>query len=448
MNASWTTYLPAILREWLDGRLVLQKTIGNTGWLLFDRVLRIVIGLTIGAWIARYLGPSQFGELAYVLSFIAFFQVIADLQADGFIVRDIAQERGEPSVVLGTALWLRLIFGIVAWICAAGLMLILHPEDQQLFWLVAIIGGTMVFRTSETVDLWFQSQSQSKRTVAAKLIVYLFSNGIKIALLLSKAPLVAFAGAMCLEGAATALGLAIAYRRFPTHDRWRATVSQAKTLLHLCWPFIACSFMVTVFLRIDQIMLKEMLGKKQLGIFAAALPISQALSVIPSALIVSLAPYVARKMNQNERLYEDALVTIFRTFAILSISGASLIALLSPWLIKLMYGTQYEFSAVILSVHVFVNVIIFQGIAQDLWIINKTVRREQLISTFVAAIIGVASNALLIRKFGTLGAVFSYILAQAASVVVIPCLLRPDLFDLYKRAFLGIAGDYDNRKAK
>jgi len=439
LNASWTKYLPDIIREWLNGRPVLQKTIGNTGWLLFDRVTRIIIGLTVGAWIARYLGPSQFGELAYVLSFIAFFQVIADLQADGFIVRDIAQERGETSVILGTALWLRLIFGIVSWACAAILMFLLHPQDKQLFLLTAIIGATLVFRISDTVDLWFQSQSQSRRTVVTKLFAYFFSNGVKVFLLLTKAPLIAFAGVMCLEGAATALGLALAYRRFPTDDRWKATVKQAKVLLHLCWPFIACSFMITIFMRIDQIMLKEMLGEKQLGLFAAALPISQALSVIPSVLIISLAPYVARKIHQDEQLYEDALVTIFRTFAMLSISGASLIALMSPWLISLMYGPQYEYSAVILSAHVFVNVIIFQGIAQDLWIINKTVRRELLISTFLAAIIGIASNALLIRKFGALGAVFSYMLAQGTSIIIIPCLLRRDLLDLYKRAFLGIA---------
>ena len=438
MKTSWSKYLPGIFREWLEGRPDLQKTIGNTGWLLLDRVLRIIIGLTIGAWIARYLGPAQFGQLAYVLSFIAFFQIIADLQADGFIVRDIAQNQGEVHVILGTALWLRVIFGIAAWLCASGMMFLLHPSEQDLFLLVAVIGGSMVFRSSETVDLWFQSQSKSKLTVTAKLVAYLFSNGIKVTLLLLKAPLIAFAGVICLECAATALGLAGAYRRFPTPDRWKATSAEAKRLLHLCWPFMACGFMTTLFLRIDQIMLGEMLGERELGIFAAALPISQALTVLPATLIVSLAPFVAKKMSLDEKLYEDALVTIFRAFAVLSLAGAVAIALVSPWLITFMYGSQYQFSAVILSAHVFVNIIIFQGFAQELWIINKNVRSVTLLSTFVAAVVGIVSNAILIRKFGALGSVFSYMLAQSASIVVVPCLLRKDLLYLYKRAFFGL----------
>lgn len=435
MNASWTRYLPEIIREWLEGRQQLQKAIGNTGWLLFDRIVRIVLGLTIGAWIARYLGPARFGELAYVISFVAFFQVVADLQADGFIVRDIAQGRGSVAEILGSALWLRLILGMVAWVCAAALMLLLHPQDQQLCWLTLIIGGSMVFRPAETVDLWFQSQSQSRRTVVAKLVAYLFSNGIKVTLLLLKAPLLAFAGVISLECAATALGLAVAYRQFPTPDRWRGTLAQARSLIHLCWPFMASSFLITVFMRIDQIMLKEMLGERELGIFAAALPVSQALTVLPSTLVISLAPFVARKMSQDERSYEDTLVAIFRSFAILSLVGASLTALAAPWLIELMYGTQYRFTAVVLSVHVFANLFIFQGFAQEFWIINRNVRSVTLASTFAAALIGIAANALLIRKFGVLGAVFSYMLAQGASVVVIPCLLRRDLFDLYRRAF-------------
>ena len=54
------------------------------------------------------------------------------------------------------------------------------------------------------------------------------------------------------------------------------------------------------------------------------------------------------------------------------------------------------------------------------------------------SVVGIASNAILIRKFGALGAVFSYMLAQSASIVVVPCLLRGDLLYLYKRAFFGL----------
>ncbi len=435
MNAPWTGYLPQIIREWLAGRQQLQKTISNTGWLLLDRSVRIVIGLTIGAWIARYLGPPQFGKLAYVISFIAFFQVISTLQGDGFIVRDIAQSRAEPALILGTALRLRLILGAASWLGATGLMFLLHPEDPELYRLTFILGGAMIFQAADTVDLWFQSQSMSRHTVMAKLSAYLCSNGLKVALLILKAPLMAFAAVICLESALLALALAVAYRRRTTGGAWRGEMAQARQLLKLCWPFIISSLMVTVFMRIDQIMLKEMTGERELGIYAAALVISQAWSVIPTTMAVSLAPFVARRMALDEKLYQDALVKIFRLFALVSLTGALLTALASPWIIRVMYGPAYDYSSVILRAHVFVNVIIFQGIAQGLWVVNKEVRIVTLAATSIGAAAGILSNAALIHTFGILGAVAAYYVSQGLSIVIIPCLCRPDLLDLYKRAY-------------
>jgi len=52
MNAIWTRYLPGILREWLEGNPHLRKAVGNTGWLLFDRIIRMLIGVTVGVAIA------------------------------------------------------------------------------------------------------------------------------------------------------------------------------------------------------------------------------------------------------------------------------------------------------------------------------------------------------------------------------------------------------------
>jgi O-antigen/teichoic acid export membrane protein len=86
-----------------------------------------------------------------------------------------------------------------------------------------------------------------------------------------------------------------------------------------------------------------------------------------------------------------------------------------------------------------VIVFVFQGMAQTLWVINDNVRIANLIGVTLAALISIIANFFLIRKFGIMGAVFSYLLAQGASVAFFPCLLRRDLFELYKRAFLGLA---------
>ncbi|MDD2582056.1 MAG: flippase [Desulfuromonadaceae bacterium] len=438
MNALWTKYLPGIIREWLEGRPQLQKAIGNTGWLLFDRVLRMVIGVTVGAWVARYLGPTLFGELAYIIAFIAFFQVIAGLEADGFIVRDIARNHGDTAVILGTSLRLRIISGIICWLAAIALMYLFHSDDRQLCLLAVIVGAMLVFQASDTVDLWFESQSQSKRTVLAKLVSYLFSNGIRVCLLLIKAPLIAFAGVICLESAALAVALFVAYRRFPTDGRWQADIAQAKKLLHLCWPFVATGVMITAYMRIDQIMLKEMLGEKELGIYAAALALVQAWNIIPGTLVASLAPFVARKKSRGEAEYQDALVILFRFFAIVAFVGAGLTAVVSPWIVELLYGSEFRSSAVVLSVLVFVIVFVFQGMAQTLWVVNNNVRIANLVATFLAALVSIIANLFLIRKFGIMGAVYSYLLAQGASVMLFPCLFRRDLFSLYKRAFLGL----------
>jgi len=317
-------------------------------------------------------------------------------------------------------------------------MYLLHPDDRQLCLLAAIVGAMLVFQASDIVDLWFESQSQSKRTVLAKLVSYLFSNGIRVILLLGKAPLIAFAGVICLESAALAVALFVAYRRFPTDGRWQADMAQAKKLLHLCWPFVATGVMITAYMRIDQIMLREMLGERELGIYAAALTLVQAWNIIPATLVASLAPFVARMKSRGEAEYRDALVIIFRFFVIVAFLGAGLTAVVSPWIVGLLYGAEFRPSAAVLTVLVFAIVFIFQGMAQTLWVINDNVRISNLIATFLAAVISIVANLFLIRKFGIMGAVFSYLLAQGASVVLFPCLFRRDLFSLYKRAFLGL----------
>ncbi len=63
----------------------------NILWLSLDKVFKLVVGLIVGMWVARYLGPSQWGELNYVLAFVTITATVAKLGMDGFLVKEILE---------------------------------------------------------------------------------------------------------------------------------------------------------------------------------------------------------------------------------------------------------------------------------------------------------------------------------------------------------------------
>ena len=61
----------------------------NTSWLFAEKILRMVVGLFVGVWVARYLGPDKFGLFSYAQSFVGLFTAIATLGLDGIVVREL-----------------------------------------------------------------------------------------------------------------------------------------------------------------------------------------------------------------------------------------------------------------------------------------------------------------------------------------------------------------------
>src|SRR5215471_1741362 len=108
MNSIWIKYLPYFVRDKVSGRQNLQKLIGNTGWLFADRILRIGIGLILGVWIARYLGPDQFGLFNSAAAFVSLFSIFATLGLDGIVVRELVREPEVKNGILGSAFALKL----------------------------------------------------------------------------------------------------------------------------------------------------------------------------------------------------------------------------------------------------------------------------------------------------------------------------------------------------
>jgi PST family polysaccharide transporter len=394
----------------------LREIIANTGWLFADRILRMGVGLFVGVWVARYLGVQQFGVFNYATAFVALFSTLSTLGLDAIVVRSIVREPDKRSQILGTAFWLKLLGGIGALVLAVSCILVVRHDDSLTISLVAILSSVGIFQAFDTIDLWFQSQVQSKYTVIAKNTAFIIITLVKVILLSIHAPLIAFAWSNLGEVGLGAIGLMIYYKiKGYSPWFWPWSLPLAKTLLNESWPLILSGLTVMLYMKIDQIMLGQMIGDKAVGIYSAATRISEVWYFIPMAIASSVSPAIYAAKEVSESLYYRRLEQVLRLLSLLSIVVAVPMSFLSGTIITILFGKSYEASAPILAIHIWTSLFVFMGVGTSSWFIAEGLTQFALRRTIIGAITNVFLNIFLIPAYSGVGAAIATVISQAVA---------------------------------
>jgi len=412
-----TGFLPVKLRHKIEHRHGLTKILDNIIWMFFDKFLRLSVGLFVGVWIARYLGPEQFGLLNYALAFVALFTAVANLGFNSIVVRDLVQDPSKIETTMGTAFVLSVLGGLSA-LCLSMLTIsYARPDDVLAKFIVVLLSLLMIFKATDVVRYWFESQVQSKYVVWMENGVFLAISTVKIGLIVAEAPLMAFVWAIFVESLIVAVGLLGIYAwRGGNLTAWRFQFARAKVLLKDSWPLILSGIAIMAYMRIDQIMLGQMLGDESVGIYSAAVRISEAWYFIPMVIVASVFPSIIDSKNISENIYYQRLQKLFDLMFILPLLLALMLTFLSNWVVILLFGTAYQKSGPVLAVHIWAGIFVFLGVASGKWFLIEGLQMYLFYRTFLGAVVNVVLNLIMIPKFGVLGAawatVISYAMAQ------------------------------------
>ncbi|MDF5711732.1 MAG: flippase [Nostoc sp. S4] len=406
--------------SFLKSRSGLRAIIANTGWLFVDRILRMGVGLIVGVWVARYLGVQQYGLLNYATAFVALFSSFATLGLDNVVIRDIVRDSSVKQNILGTSFWLKLFGGVSSLLLAISAIYVLRQDDKMTISLVAILGSAGIFQAFDTIDFWFQSQVQSKYTVVAKNTAFIIITLIKVALIKMQAPLIAFAWMTVGEMALGAMGLAIAYKIKGYSLRlWCWSFSVAKTLLKESWPLILSGVTIMIYMRIDQIMLGEMVGDRAVGIYSAASRISEVWYFIPTAIVSSVSPAIFAAKHSSEEVYYQRIKQLLRLMVLISMTIALPMSFLSGSIISMLFGDSYAAAAGILAIHIWASLFVFVGVGASPWFIAEGLTHLYLRRTLIGAIINVLLNLFLIPTYSGMGAAIATVISYAFGSVLV-----------------------------
>ncbi|WP_316802182.1 flippase [Pedobacter nototheniae] len=388
-----------------------NKYFKNAGWLMFGKALSLIVNLLI----ARYLGPILFGDLSFGLSLVAILAAVGALGLDTFIIREIIQEPSRRDEILGTSLWLRMATNALLIPVAVAIYLISHhltpSPGEPLTLLVGLLALASFFKSFNVIDAYFQSQVQSKYVVQVQNICLIITSAVKILLITLNLPLIYIVLAYVLDGFILALGLIMVYQKRGLNIfNWKFDKQRAKSLLQKSSPLILSAVMVTIYMKIDVVMLKSV-GSKAIGIYSSAQNLSEAWYFIPVAIVTSVFPALLNARKTDLDRYQKRLGNLYDLLVFISIPVALFISFFASDIIQIIYKGKYDGAGPMLSIHIWSGIFVFLGTASSQYLVAEGYTKISFYRTAAGALINILLNLWLIPKYAGVGASIATLIA-------------------------------------
>ncbi len=392
----------------------ISKYVLNTSWLLGSKIYRMGLALVVTVWMARYLGPEQFGVFSYALSFVSLFSVLISLGLENIIVREVLNHPDEDSTIITSGLMLRCIGGILFISSTMLIIISSKPGDVLTQTLVLIFSIGYLFKIFDVLRYWFEAHIKAKFSAGMEIVAFTISVSLKIVLIVFKAPLIYFAWAVSVEAMVMAVGLLFLWfnRKTSLLNHFKPNWIKARYLIKEAWPLILAGALYTIYSKIDQIMLGEMIGNQSVGVYAAAVRLSEGWFFIPTVIASSLYPTMINAKNLSRDLYLERTQHLLNLMAVIGVGAAILIGVLAFPIIDLIFGSEYKTSAMILVVHIWGGVFLaISGISYR-YLVAEGLQKYSFYRGLTGLIVNIAMNLWLIPLYGIMGAAIATVASQ------------------------------------
>lgn len=382
-----------------------RQIFGNIAWLLSDRAVRMGVGLLVGIWVARYLGPGDFGLLNFSLALVALFTTVAGLGLNDVVVRDLLRQPEQDGEILGTAMALQAVGGAIAFALAVATVMVLRPADPAAWAVTALCALALLGQCGDTIRSLFEARVLSRNVVIVANATFGVITIGRIAGIVTGQPLPWFAFLSGIEMLLTTVALMVMVRRSrgpAATGKWRATRERAVRLLRVSWPLALSGIAIILNMRIDQVMLGQMLGDDAVGLFSAAVRVSEVWYFIPVAIVASVFPAIARETDtvRQARRWQQ----LYAAMLWISVAAAVFATVFGDLVIRLLYGASFAAAGQVLVIHIWSGVNVALGLVWSRWIILENRPRLALLVQSMGAVLNIGLNLILIPRYGILGA--------------------------------------------
>ena len=400
-----------------------NKVVTNATWIIICRLVQAFLNLFISMFVARFLGPANFGIINYAESIVTFVLPVMQLGFNNTLVHELISKTDKEGEIIGTSLISCIISALV---CMAGVAafvgVVNFGEKETIF--VSILYSIMILAQAfEMVMYWFESKLMSKYTASITLMAYLVVSAYKIFLLVTGKSIYWFAVANAIDHFIIGFSLIILYKKLKG-ERLSFSFECFKRMFASGKYYILSGMMVAVFSQTDRIMLKLMIGNDVTGFYSAAVRCAGITSFVFTAIINSAVPVIYASRERSKSEFEGNIKNLYSVVLYLAIAQSVFITLFAKPIIYIIYGTNYMEAVPALSIVTWYIVFSYMGVVRNRWMLAEGLQHLIWKIDLSGAVANVILNFILIPRYGIIGASVASLATQCFTNFILGWIIK------------------------
>ena len=398
--------------------------VDNIIQMIFNGAFSLVVGVFVNIFVVRYFTVEQYGVISYICSYVAIFLVIADAGLENLCIREYSKHQYEKNEIIGSALFVRVLLGLLSTF-ACIITIWLRTGDKLYLIYMIIYSSTILLRTGFVFRFYFQAHLMAKEYLKYDNVNILINSIIKILFTFTSLDIGYYFVLLLIEPLCSSL---IAYQVYKKKNNINIRLSRSLTRDYLCHgiPLTIGNLATILYMKFDQIMVGDLIGKTELGLYSVAVSFSELWFFVPTAICSSFYPKLSSVMEKaNKEEVELVYKIFFRILFDVSVVASLIFSIVSSYIICLFYGSSYFYSGFLVKIYIWSSIFVCLGVARNSYIVFHNYYIFSTISTSIACVINIILNVIFLKMFGILGAAYSTIISYFVSAVLSSLFWKP-----------------------
>lgn len=412
-----------------------KKIFSNSLWMMSEKLVSIFGLIFVTSFVAKYIGPENFGKLTFASSIFAIIQTIAMFGSENIIFQKTAKNRRLGEYIIDSTKIIRNFIYIS--LSLLTLVYIYFFADQLTFIFSIATSVAIYFAVHDVYIIYFNAILQSKINAYCNIFALIISLFVRyciakfqLAVELLSVPiilitLVPFVIRKYIFNKVKFKKVAFTKERL---DRYR------KFMLGIGRKLIFYSLSVAIFTKSSQLFL-GLKSQYDLGIYTVAMTLGNSFYFVLVAIISSYFTqiYIEKDFEQSQKMVAKLSVMIVA----ICLAVMAFFAVTGQYIVQWLYGAEYASVDEILLFTVVVT--LFSGLSTvaEKYLLKFNAYDYLKIKTLYLVAFNLVLTALFVHLWGLKGAITAILITEIMSFTVFNYFYKKGIiFDTQKRMFL------------